>query len=79
MDCKVHTYNTEQEVQDAIATINAALEIPKSLTSMTRTYTEPQQLEDGRWFIRADKNTEQILGAAQTIVLPDIKPQILNS
>lgn len=60
---KAHLFNTLEEANAAIDTINKGEKIPINDEAVTRTYTEHQENE-GRIFILADEITQKYLGDA---------------
>jgi hypothetical protein len=63
---KAHTFNSEQEAQQAIDLINQGEGIPVSEDAVTRTYCEAIAYED-IYYIHADDVTEKYLGASVEI------------
>jgi hypothetical protein len=57
----VYLFDSEQQAQDAIETINAGEGIPVSPEATTRTYTVYEQYGD-YWYIYADDVTRKYLG-----------------
>jgi hypothetical protein len=63
---KAHTFNSEQEANNAIDLINQGEGIPVSEDAVTRTYCEAIAHED-IYYIHADDVTEKYLGASVEI------------
>jgi hypothetical protein len=63
---KAHTFNSEQEANEAIDLINQGEGIPVSKDAVTRTYCEAIAHED-IYYIHADDVTEKYLGASVEI------------
>jgi hypothetical protein len=63
---KAHTFNSEQEAQQAIDLINQGEGIPVSEDAVTRTYCDAIAHED-IYYIHADEVTEKYLGASVEI------------
>jgi hypothetical protein len=63
---KAHTFNSEQEANNAIDLINQGEGIPVSKDAVTRTYGEAIAYEDF-YYIHADEVTEKYLGASVEI------------
>lgn len=55
-----YLFETEQQCQDAIDTINNSLGLPNEIHD---THSIPKQNGDGKWFIQEDENTVRILGS----------------
>lgn len=58
---KLHRYNTKEEALDAIQKINKAEGIPAFKDSITQTYTECLEINEG-FYIKADEITIKHLG-----------------
>lgn len=58
---KAYIYNTELEVQNAINSINSNLGIPKSIDSVTQSYTN-FEFNNSKYIIKHDEVIESILG-----------------
>jgi len=58
---KAYVYNTEIEVNNALSLINSTLGIPKSIDSVTQTYTV-SEFNNSNYIIRHDETIESILG-----------------
>lgn len=58
---KAYVYNTEIEVNNALSLINSTLGIPKSIDSVTQTYTN-SEFNNSKYIIRHDETIESILG-----------------
>lgn len=58
---KAYVYNTEIEVNNALSLINSMLGIPKSIDSVTQTYTN-SEFNNNKYIIRHDETIESILG-----------------
>jgi hypothetical protein len=58
---KVYIYNTELEAQNAINSINSNLGIPKSIDSITQTYTT-YEFNNSKYIIKHNEVIESILG-----------------
>lgn len=58
---KAYIYNTEIEVNNALSIINSNLGIPKSIDSVTQTYTV-SEFNNSKYIIRHDEIIESVLG-----------------
>jgi len=58
---KAYIYNTELEANNALSLINSTLGIPKSIDSVTQTYTN-SEFNNSKYIIKHDEVIESILG-----------------
>ena len=65
---KVHTFDSFEQANNAIDTINKGEGIPINDSATTRTYTEPQE-NDGNIYILSDEVTQKYLGEPTEIDL----------
>jgi hypothetical protein len=56
-----YTFNTEQEAQDAVNTLNIYYGIPVSPDAVTQTWCDYYEKED-KWFINYDESMIPVLG-----------------
>ena len=65
---KVHEFDSFEQANNAIDTINKGEGIPINDSATTRTYTEPQE-NNGNIYILADEVTQKYLGEPTKIEL----------
>jgi hypothetical protein len=58
---KAYVYNTQSQANTALNSINLSLGIPKTIDSVTQTYTN-YEFNNSKYVIRHDEEIESVLG-----------------